>query len=53
MYSTAPGQVQEFIDQDKEDYLLGKRKIDVKTIVGEVSSSFFLLSYFLGRLCRS
>ncbi|KAJ3364089.1 RNA-splicing factor [Kappamyces sp. JEL0680] len=35
MYSAGPGQSQDFIDQEKEDYLLGRKKIDVKTILGE------------------
>jgi hypothetical protein len=42
MYSAGPAQHQDFIDQEKEDYLLGKRKIDAGTFKGkeEVGISF-------------
>ncbi len=31
MYAAGPTHAQDFIDQEKEDYLLGKKKIDAST----------------------
>ena len=48
MYSAGPSQSQDFIDQDKEDYLLGKRKIDAstfKTMSGKEMVLFYILAH--------
>jgi hypothetical protein len=44
MYSAGPAQHQDFIDQEKEDYLLGKRKIDAGTFKGNEEVGISLIT---------
>ncbi len=44
MYSAGPAQHQDFIDQEKEDYLLGKRKIDAGTFKGKEEVGISLIT---------